>query len=608
MMIMIYALSHFVFFRLTVDARDFSLYEIPFNIEAENNENLAIQRAGLDVSNDHENHPAVVAHLREAMHGGVPAIFKFLQDTNTNAAASMTYPTSSKYIIQPPPHQLPTLHQRRQGRGRVHMLNQPPLSQPTDLRQQQEGPIQQHLQPSLPLQVGVTPGGLRGPQNIVVAGILPPEVTTPHLQQSLQAGVALLQQGSPVHRMLPRQTGIASGVADDPLQQSGVTRPQRQAQPVRVHKEALKQKETPGGTRQQVSRMTQRAPQQAAAATKSRHFDFVVGGFPKCGTTTLLKAFAAHPETDMATHEQCAIAAPVLADAVVLQKLDETLKAMPSVIAGNFSMKRSFKCPTAMYNFKSISRMEKHSPAAKFVVGIRHPVKMMQSFYNYRVTEIYERGLTGTEKIPDIHELLSGNSPPWKGVSMASVRFEIFLQQLGKTTLTAEDFAELSKYTDFGYELAIKPSNFTVFLYTVDQLEDSDATRTGQLLMDLQAYLGLSSPIPPFGHENKNHAVGDAAYPQSISICDPQYAVIRLQLIKNGVQTANWLRDHFLQSSDVVVANPEHFVETLKAWGADPCDGMEESTEDYDGVTVESSETDVSAVTGNTESAPQQIH
>lgn len=371
---------------------------------------------------------------------------------------------------------------------------------------------------------------------------------------------------------------------------------------------------------QQTPRVTEAVPNaaqlQALPAPMTPHkatqFDFIVAGFPKCGTTSLLKTFAAHPEIDMAAQEQCAIAAPVLADAFVYQKLDATLHAMPSAIDGHSATKRAFKCPNAMFTYKSIGRLEKHSPDAKLVVGIRHPVQMMQSFYNYRVTEIYERGLAGTVDIPDFIELVSGGYEPWKQVSMSSVRFELFLQQLGKTVVTPEDFAELSKHTELGYELAIKPSNFAVFLYTIDQLEDTDETRSARFLADLQTYLGLSAPIPPIGHENKNHAVGDAAYPESILICDAQYAAIRRQLVQNGIQTANWLRDHFLHSPDVHVANPEHFVATLESWGTDPCDdevkeaAMDEDNDDdgTDAVTEFDSEFDAMDV----ESASEHIY
>jgi hypothetical protein len=290
-------------------------------------------------------------------------------------------------------------------------------------------------------------------------------------------------------------------------------------------------------------------------------FDFVVAGFPKCGTTTLLKAFGAHEETDMASSEQCAVASPGQADAKVQKLLDGTL----ATLSTDPAKKRSFKCPTAMYNYKTIARMEKHSPNTKFVVGMRHPVKMLQSFYNYRITEIKERGLD--EPIPLLDEVLESGMP-WKGVSMQSTRFELFLIQMGKTTVTPEQMKDL---VGQNYDLAIFPTNFTVFLYTVDQLEDSDEERSKNLRKEMQDYLGLSAPIEAFGHENKNHAVGASSHTELIAICDDKFAPVRAKLVEQGAKTAEWLRDHFILSEDVVVANHAHFVQTLQSWGTDPC-------------------------------------
>ena len=92
---------------------------------------------------------------------------------------------------------------------------------------------------------------------------------------------------------------------------------------------------------------------------------------------------------------------------------------------------------------------------------MRHPVKMLQSFYNYRVTEIKERGLD--EPIPQLDGILESGMP-WKGVPMQSTRFELFLMQMGKTKVTAEQVKDLMGQN---YDLAIKPTIFTVFLYTV---------------------------------------------------------------------------------------------------------------------------------------------
>ena len=245
----------------------------------------------------------------------------------------------------------------------------------------------------------------------------------------------------------------------------------------------------------------------------------------------------------MAASEQCAIASPLQADTRVHRLLDDTLATLTT----DPSVKRSFKCPTAMYNYKSIARMEKHSPQTKFVVGMRHPVKMLQSFYNYRITEIKERGLD--ESIPSLDDVLSRDKP-WKGVSIHSTRFELFLMQMGKTDL---DMDQLSDLLGMPYDLAIKPTNFTVFLYTVDQLEDEDEVRTESMRNKLQDYLGLRKPIQPFGHENKNHATSRAAHQELVSICDDKWASVRSTLVEQGAKTARWLREHFIHSKDVVV-------------------------------------------------------
>lgn len=301
---------------------------------------------------------------------------------------------------------------------------------------------------------------------------------------------------------------------------------------------------------------------QAAAAAlvqnnnSQRGFDFVVAGFPKCGTTTLLQAFAAHEETDMALQEQCDIAAPLQPDARVHKMLDNTL----STLSSDPNVKRSFKCPTSLYSHKSISRLEEHSPASKLIVGMRHPVEMLQAFYNDRIAEIKERKLD--HKIPTLEEVLE-RGDPWKGVSMQSTRFDLFLMQLGKTHITAKNMKELAQA---GLDLTIKPNEIKVFLYTVDQLKDQDSSRATEFRSELQGFLGLHKPLDAF-HNVNHHQV----YPESIDICDDQWAQVRGKLVQEGTKTAKWIQKHFMHSNDVVVANQEHFLQSLESWSTDPC-------------------------------------
>lgn len=300
--------------------------------------------------------------------------------------------------------------------------------------------------------------------------------------------------------------------------------------------------------------------------SSSFEFDFLVAGFPKCGTTTLLKTFATHPETSMAANEQCAVAAPSQADLIVLQKLTEIRETL-------VGEQTAFKCPNALYTYKSIIRLEKHSPQARLVIGIRHPVLMMESYFNYRITEMYHNG--AKESAPDFASLVQLGSN-WKGVSLGCTRFDLFLMQLGKTDITPDNFDEMLSFSkDFGYDMAVKPCKMKVFLYTVEQLDDTDEDRSFIFRATMQMFLKLHERIPPFGHENINHATGQAGFAESISICDPQYASIRRRLIENANRASTWIINHFIKSPDVVVANPEHFVALLEDWSHDPCTASE---------------------------------
>ena len=370
-----------------------------------------------------------------------------------------------------------------------------------------------------------------------------------------------LLPGAVTRDFLSKYTGEADFVQEQARQARGaIAQKPRRQQNSTPNMMAMKMAEASAAMKSQMNNLRTGDARAAASPVvrgeDKRTFDFIVAGFPKCGTTSLLKAFDRHAETDMAPSEQCAIAAPKQADVKVHKSLDNTLATLDP------TMKNSFKCPTAMYNYKSITRLEKHSPRAKLIIGMRHPVEMMQSFYNYRVTEIRERQLD--QMIPPFEEILESGMP-WKGVSTTSTRFEIFLMQLGKTPLATEQLTDLAGQN---YDLAIKPTKFTVFLYTVDQMEDGDADRSEAFRREMQNYLGLREPIPAFKKENKNRVT----HPESIKICDPQWASVRAQLVEQGAITAAWLRDHFLQSKDVVVANRQHFLESLESWGTDPCE------------------------------------
>jgi len=120
------------------------------------------------------------------------------------------------------------------------------------------------------------------------------------------------------------------------------------------------------------------------------------------------------------------------------------------------------------------------------------------------------------------------------------------------------------------WEKQISPNPFKVFIYTVGQLQDKNATRDAQFRLDLQEFLGLKTPIIGFNEVAPN-VRNSTIYPEHMDICEPRYKRIRSQLLKHGKETSRWINDKFTESSDVVVSSKDYFASVVSTWGDDPC-------------------------------------
>lgn len=286
--------------------------------------------------------------------------------------------------------------------------------------------------------------------------------------------------------------------------------------------------------------------------------DFLIAGFPKCGTTTLVYAFAAHNETDISQRERCDIGGANLADGSAYAKLTEVVWEL----SPDQKIKRGVKCPISLRTHRTLSLLTRHSPETKLIFGVRHPVLFFESHYNYRITELYDKNLKAP--IPPIETLTGGNE--WRGVTTRNARFDVFLLQLGKTNMTTVELEELK----CNPHMAVVPNSFKVFLYSLEQMEDVNTTRKQNFQHELKSFLDLSHPMN-IGHENLNAFVGKNAHKETIDICDSKYEELRSELVSRGRESQLWLRDKFLKSPDVTVANRDHFLQTLQAWESDPC-------------------------------------
>lgn len=290
----------------------------------------------------------------------------------------------------------------------------------------------------------------------------------------------------------------------------------------------------------------------------TKTFDFVLAGFPNTGTSALIQQLETHPDIDMSPMEQCIAVSPTISDS----RFQEALQANLQPMSADAHVRRSFQCATTLYNYRSLNGIATHNPNTKLVIGLQHPIKMMQSLYNQRVADAYEQKREG--EIPSLDDIVLAGQP-WMGVSLHSIRFDLFLLQLGKTFMTAEQLQEM---IDQPYDLAITPNSFPVFLYTAEQLEHSTLVQTQAFRTTLQVFLGLKAPI-----ETSSSAVTDTTplYPESIDICDEKYSSVRKRIAQLGATMAEWIREEFLNSNDVVVADQPHFLQSMNKWGKDPC-------------------------------------
>ena len=276
--------------------------------------------------------------------------------------------------------------------------------------------------------------------------------------------------------------------------------------------------------------------------------DFALLGFPKTGSTSLLHSLANHENVEMVQEEYCDLSMQTVTDA----QAEKSLKAALSDLSNTLSY-RGFKCPNALRDPFTLNRLEQHSPNARIVVGVRHPVWFFESYYNYRVTEWYNLGHDAKE-IPKPEALMGTKA--WKGVSTHTARFEYFLSQFS-----------LSSSASLTPVPSMIVTRFEVFIFALEQMYGEEMIERKQAFeTQMSSFLELDEPIHML-HENKNAVI----YPESMNICESKYDNLRAVLVANGKKSQEWISNVFIPAVGVTVNEKEHFLEAIKKWAVDPC-------------------------------------
>ncbi len=298
--------------------------------------------------------------------------------------------------------------------------------------------------------------------------------------------------------------------------------------------------------------------------SKHSKLDFIMGGFAKTGSTSLLHLFIGNNETSVFTKEMCSYSSSLSSDNEALNKSEQQLQRLfDEADVKSENTKRGIKCPTALWNTKGLKKLRDMNNEVKIIIGVRHPVSWFQSFYNYRVTEMHDKHNVIVPPAPQL--LMAAKS--WKGVSTFGARFEVPLMQLGKAELDSIDMLLLRKFR----RRFILKNSFKIFLYHIDQLSDTNEERSRKFKKDLQDFLDLKDPLGQIPRSNINHFTNENKYPETIDICEAQYNDLRSELTKNGEFSQNWIKSKFLQHHDVYVSDEKYFRKLISRWGKDPC-------------------------------------
>lgn len=273
--------------------------------------------------------------------------------------------------------------------------------------------------------------------------------------------------------------------------------------------------------------------------------DFAILGHAKCATTFISQWLSSHPSIQIWDYEVC--------DLYDGRPDKLSRKLYEELPRGDYQ--RGFKCP-GHFARRSLRYFRRYFSKAHLIVGVRHPVRWFESYYNFRVRH-------GNWTMPEPQKLIGECIPEGHGVCTDRANFHASLSMFGQTNLSDPSEHHLLRLRD-KYALISQIDN-PVFLYDTAQLYDSDEGRKAQFRRDLADFMGLDDlPDPPVEERKKPK-------PKAIDVCDPSFDKIREELLLIGKRASIWIRKYYLESSNAYVSNREFFEETLQTWKEDPC-------------------------------------
>lgn len=293
---------------------------------------------------------------------------------------------------------------------------------------------------------------------------------------------------------------------------------------------------------------------------------FAIVGHGKCGTTSISQWLAGHAEVHVPDDEVLALSVGTHAQFLHRLYMEYKRNSGEQRIHG-------YKNPGEIRIPQSVRFLNKRFPRTVLVVGIRHPVPWFESLFNFKVQNLPEH--LPSHHWGDPNRLIGVCDDPsqFNCVGTHKGLFHVHLAFLGKTNQT--------KALEARYKILrgnVIPTANPVFLFDVDQLHDSNATRRNTFEHDVQDLLGLGHGLGPPPRIRPGKVLTKRLQADrdkfKIRICDDRYIPLRTELVRMAREASGWIRTSgFLDHPDVRVSSQEYLEHILETrWMKDPCD------------------------------------
>ena len=317
--------------------------------------------------------------------------------------------------------------------------------------------------------------------------------------------------------------------------------------------------------------------------------DFSVIGFAKCGTTSILKWLAQHP--NIATFDEEVWSLKRNLPHQLVRRLYYGLPADSNIT----QYKRGYKNPAEITDSLVCDKYYRHVwPRTRLIISLRNPFDWFISLYNFRIQNL--------DSLPTPDKLVGPCMMGMKSTCTHKGNFAYHLLRLGKQNIAYDNNKHKSPFTmpdsdrrslehdivnhykllSFNHT-AMLPQPNPIFILDMSQLSDANTTRRLQLTRAMTNFLQLdtllvdpaTTPRIKPGHVIESEAVQADKTRRQVSleqICsNPQDQALKTELLRLARTSSVWIRLVFLNAPGVYCSDKEHLQSLLAEWMVDPC-------------------------------------